>query len=147
MAGPSAKFVNRPRIGRGPNHIRRWTGHDELYHLGFDVHKDPVAVRVPRPDGVVPDFRTINNTAEALTKLVRKMGSTRPPDRLLRRPGQRLHAEDFMEALGVSKQDIVNDVLGPFGRLTNQRFAPRLPGRENTLPFTASKDIRDGRWY
>jgi transposase len=43
-------------------------------HLGFDVHKDSIAVGMLRPDGVVPDFRMIDNTPEALTKLVRKMG-------------------------------------------------------------------------
>ena len=42
-------------------------------HLGLDVHKDSIAVWVLRPDGVVPDFRMIDNTPEAVTKLVRKM--------------------------------------------------------------------------
>lgn len=68
-------------------------------------------------------------------------------DLLASRPEERLYAEDFMEALGVDKQDFVNGVLGAFGRLTNQRFASRLPDGENTWPFSVSKDIRDGRWY
>lgn len=68
-------------------------------------------------------------------------------DLLASRPGERLYAEDFMEALGADKQDFVNGVLGAFGRLTNQRFASRLPDGESTWPFSVSKDIRDGRWY
>jgi hypothetical protein len=68
-------------------------------------------------------------------------------DLLASRPDERLYAEDFMTALGVEKPDFLNGVLGAFGRLTNQRFASRLPNRENTWPFTVSKDIRDGRFY
>jgi len=68
-------------------------------------------------------------------------------DLLASRPDERLYTEDFMNALGVHEQDFVNGVLGAFGRLTNQRFAPRLPGHENTWPFSVSKDIRSGRWY
>lgn len=51
-----------------------------LTHLGFDVHKDSIAVGVLRPDGVVPDFRMIDNTPAALRKLVGKMG---PPEELV----------------------------------------------------------------
>jgi transposase len=43
-------------------------------HLGLDVHKDSIAVGVLRSDGIVPDFRMIDNTPEALRKVVRKMG-------------------------------------------------------------------------
>jgi hypothetical protein len=67
-------------------------------------------------------------------------------DLMASRPGERLTAEDFMAELGVDQQDFVNGVLGAFGRLTNQRFAERLPTRENTWPFTVVKDIRDDRW-
>jgi hypothetical protein len=68
-------------------------------------------------------------------------------DLMASRPGERLYADDFMAALGVDRADFLNGVLGAFGRLTNQRFAPRLPDREHTWPFTVSKDIRDGRFY
>lgn len=68
-------------------------------------------------------------------------------DLLASRPDERLYAEDFMEAIGVDPHDVINGVLGPFGRLTSRRFAPRLPNRENTWSFTVSKDIRDGRWF
>jgi transposase len=51
-----------------------------LTHLGFDVHKDSIAVGVLRPDGVVPDFRMIDNTPAALRRLVGKMG---PPEELV----------------------------------------------------------------
>lgn len=68
-------------------------------------------------------------------------------DLLASRPDERLYGDDFMDALGVNKADFLNGVLGAFGRLTNQRFTPRLPNREHTWPFTAGKDIRDGRIY
>jgi hypothetical protein len=58
---------------------------------------------------------------------------------------EKLTSEDFMTALGAD-QDVVNGVLGAFGRLTNQRFAPRLPEGKNTWPFTVAKDIKEGRW-
>lgn len=67
-------------------------------------------------------------------------------DLLASRPDQPFYADDFMSALGVDKADFVNGVLGAFGRMTNQRFTPRLPNREHTWPFTATKDIRDGRF-
>lgn len=67
-------------------------------------------------------------------------------DLMASRPGERLTADDFMAELGVDQQDFLNGVLGAFGRLTNQRFAQRLPNRENTWPFTVAKDIRDGHW-
>jgi hypothetical protein len=67
-------------------------------------------------------------------------------DLLASRPDEKLYVEDFMDALGADKPDFVNGVLGAFGRLTNQRFASRLPNNKNTWPFTVSKDIRRGRW-
>jgi hypothetical protein len=68
-------------------------------------------------------------------------------DLLATQPDEKLYNDDFLKALGESDPDVVNGVLGAFGRLTNQKFASRLPNRENTWPFTVSKDIRDGRWY
>jgi len=68
-------------------------------------------------------------------------------DLLASRPNERLYAEDFMAALGVDRADFVNGVLGAFGRMTNQSFTPRLPNREHTWPFTANKDLREGRFY
>lgn len=68
-------------------------------------------------------------------------------DLLASRPGEKLYVDDLMEALGASEPDFVNGVLGAFGRLTNQRFAPRLPDRKNTWPLTVAKDVRDGRPY
>lgn len=67
-------------------------------------------------------------------------------DLMASRPGEPLTADDFMAALDTDQQDFLNGVLGAFGRLTNQRFAQRLPNRENTWPFSVVKDIRDGRW-
>lgn len=67
-------------------------------------------------------------------------------DLMAQHPDERLSSEDLMNALG-SDQDVVNGVLGAFGRLTNQRFAPRLPLGKNTWPFTVAKDIKEGRWY
>jgi len=61
-------------------------------------------------------------------------------------PGKRMTVDDFMAELDADKPEFVNGVLGAFGRLTSQRFAERLPNREHTWPFSAVKDIRDGRW-
>ncbi len=71
-------------------------------------------------------------------------------DLLASRPEERLSMKDFEEALGAEneKENFVNGVLGAFGRLTNQRFAARLPDNQNTWPFTVGKDIRwGGEWY
>lgn len=84
---------------------------------------------------VVEAYRAASDRMRALLEL------------LASRPDERLYAEDFMKELGVDKQDFINGVLGAFGRLTNQRFASRLPGGENTWPFSVAKDVRDGRWY
>ncbi len=67
-------------------------------------------------------------------------------DLLANHANEKLYVEDFIEALG-EPQDVINGVLGAFGRLVSQKFASRLPDGENTWPFSASKDIRDGRWY
>jgi transposase len=50
---------------------------DSVTHLGLDVHKDSIAVALLRPGMDVPDERTIENTPEALTKLVRRLGDPR----------------------------------------------------------------------
>ena len=70
-------------------------------------------------------------------------------DLLASRPGEKLTIQDFEKALGAEeeKENFINGVLGAFGRLTNQRFAARLPDRANTSPFTVSKDIRNNQWY
>lgn len=68
-------------------------------------------------------------------------------DLMASRADEKLYAEDFMKELDVEKQDVVNGVLGAFARLTNQRFAPRLPDRKSTWPFTIAKDVRSHRWY
>jgi len=71
-------------------------------------------------------------------------------DLLASRPDEKLSIADFESALGAEneKENFVNGVLGAFGRLTNQRFASRLPDKQNTWPFTVSKAIRDGGdWY
>jgi hypothetical protein len=68
-------------------------------------------------------------------------------DLLAAKAGTRLSIEDFMRVVGADSPDIVNGVLGAFGRLTSQRFSSRLPNRTNSWPFSVSKDVRDGRWY
>lgn len=66
-------------------------------------------------------------------------------DLLASRPDEGLLHIDFQKALGL-EEDQVNGVLGAFGRLTNQRFAARLPHRENTWPFSIIRDPREDKW-
>jgi len=71
-------------------------------------------------------------------------------DLMASHPDEKLSIADFERALGAEneKANFVNGVLGAFGRLTNQRFAPRLPNKESTWPFSVAKDIRNGGdWY
>ena len=44
-----------------------------MTHLGLDVHKDTIAVALLRPQAVEPDCRVIDNTPEALRKLVARL--------------------------------------------------------------------------
>lgn len=43
---------------------------NELTHIGLDVHKDTIAVALLRPGGIEVDERVIDNTPEALRKLL-----------------------------------------------------------------------------
>lgn len=43
---------------------------DNVTHLGLDVHKETIAVGLLRPQDPVPDYRVIDNTPEAVRKLV-----------------------------------------------------------------------------
>ena len=45
---------------------------DNVTHLGLDVHKETIAVGLLRPQDPVPDYRVIDNTPEAVRKLVSK---------------------------------------------------------------------------
>ena len=57
---------------------------DNVTHLGLDVHKETIAVGLLRPQDPVPDYRVIDNTPEAVRKLVSKTGtasSLSPPTR------------------------------------------------------------------
>jgi len=48
---------------------------DNVTHLGLDVHKETIAVGLLRPQDPVPDYRVIDNTPEAVRKLVSKTGT------------------------------------------------------------------------
>jgi len=43
---------------------------DKLTHIGLDVHKDSIAVAILRPDAIACDELTIDNTTEAIRRLV-----------------------------------------------------------------------------
>lgn len=49
---------------------------DSFTHLGLDVHKEKIAVSVLHPQEQTPTFRVIENTPEAVRKLVSKLGAT-----------------------------------------------------------------------
>jgi transposase len=49
---------------------------DNVTHLGLDVHKDSIALGLLRPGREVPDHRVINNTPEAIRKLVSRLDVT-----------------------------------------------------------------------
>lgn len=46
----------------------------QITHIGLDVHKETIAVATLRPGAVICEERTIPNTAEALRKLVVRLG-------------------------------------------------------------------------
>jgi hypothetical protein len=66
-------------------------------------------------------------------------------DLMASRAGEPITAKELQEALGASS-DVLNGVLGSFGRLTNQQFAQRLPKGENTWPFSVQKDTSGAGW-
>ncbi len=49
---------------------------DNVTHLGLDVHKDSIAVGLLRPAQQVPDHRVIDNTPEAIRKLLSRLDLT-----------------------------------------------------------------------
>ena len=49
---------------------------DNVAHLGLDVHKDSIAVGLLRPAQQVPDHKVIDNTPEAIRKLVSRLDLT-----------------------------------------------------------------------
>jgi hypothetical protein len=49
---------------------------DNVTHLGLDVHKDSIALGLLRPGREVPDHRVINNTPDAIRKLVSRLDVT-----------------------------------------------------------------------
>src|SRR6202521_1233473 len=48
---------------------------EKVRFLGLDVHAETIAVAVAEPDGEVRSLGTIANRAEAIRKLVKKLGS------------------------------------------------------------------------
>ena len=49
---------------------------DNATHLGLDGHKDSIAVGLLRPTQQVPDHRVVDNTPEAVRKLVSRLETT-----------------------------------------------------------------------
>ena len=49
---------------------------DNVTHLGLDVHKDSIAVGLLRPAQHIPDHKVIDNTPEAIRKLVSRLDTT-----------------------------------------------------------------------
>ena len=49
---------------------------DNVTHLGLDVHKDSIAVGLLRPRQELPDHKVIDNTPEAIRKLVSRFDPT-----------------------------------------------------------------------
>jgi hypothetical protein len=46
---------------------------EQLTHIGLDVHKDTIAVAVPRPGTLECDERVIANTPEAIRRLLSRL--------------------------------------------------------------------------
>jgi transposase len=57
---------------------------EKVRFLGLDVHAETIAVAIAEPDGEVRSLGTIANRAESIRKLIKKLGSGRAVEGLLR---------------------------------------------------------------
>ena len=111
----------------------------EPTHIGLDVHKESIAVAVPRPGTVECDERVIANTPEALRKLF-----ARYPQRAALRTCYEAGPTGYDTQRLVASLGIDCEVIAPARKDNRLRWWP-TPGRPSAACIRPTAGSRPGR--